>query len=444
VIRTTFVQSAGLAGSCLILSVSTLLAALAAVHATQAVETAPGDDPRVAQTQRAEIDDWLARHPRVTESIVWEAPDGRAKPFDTWTAAEKSFLLESVEAIAKGQSPDLPEAPPLLGNDARPLIAEQARYSPDLVWRYYVAYLAQSLALEIGGRLSWSLADYDAAQLALLLGSRSLFRWDETAGAYRIPFDLAAATPGDPVRIFQFLQANDLVANTRRATIERLLDWVRRNLLHFTGDWDAANVFDQWQYYGWPPVERMISGTKLASNPSSGVRHRSGGCLGTGGFLRIVLRTVNVPVDIIVSCPGHGVVHFTSEGLYISHADDIYHSTMHSTPEIPISELFIDEAKFEEWFGTADGHLSITVCKNVGRRIRELTIEYLPKEIVITHCQDRSQFKTPAESSVYQPFRFNYSVQDLQKLGLWERLEEKVKSRGGCAQIDKTGLSAED
>jgi hypothetical protein len=291
--------------------------------------------------------------------------------------------------------------------------------------------------MEIGGRLSWSLADYDAAQLALLLDSRSLYRWDEKTGAYRIPFDLAAATPGDPVRTFQFLRANGLLAETRRATIERLLEWVRRNVIHFSGDWDAANVFDQWQYYGWPPVERTLSGTKLASRPNGEVRHRSGGCLGTGGFLRIVLRTVNVPVDVVVPCPGHAVVHFASERLYLSHADDLYHSMMHSTPAIPVAELFIDESRFNQWFGGADGHISITICKNIGRRVRELTIERLPAELVADHCRDRAQFKSPAESSVYQPFRFNYSVEDLQKLELWKRLEEKVESLGGCGQMMK-------
>jgi hypothetical protein len=238
------------------------------------------------------------------------------------------------------------------------------------------------------------------------------------------------------VRTYEFLRTNGLLAETRRATIERVLDWVRRNVIHFSGDWDAANVFDQWQYYGWPPVERTIAGTKQTSNPSSGVRHRSGGCLGTGGFLRIVLRTINVPVDVIVACPGHGVVRFASEDLSISHADDLYHSIMRSTPEIPIGELFIDDAKFNRWFGGGDGRLNITVCKNVGRRVRELTIERLPRDLLASHCRDRVQGKSPAESSVYQPFRFNYSVPDLQKLRLWERLEEKVKTLGGCAQIN--------
>jgi hypothetical protein len=389
-------------------------------------------------TEKVDIDTWLTGHPGVAAAMVWQAPGGIVKPFPTWTAGEKSILIENVRTIAEGHSLGLPEAPPLLVRDgagARPLIAEQARYAPDLVWRYYVAYLAQSLAIEIGGTLSWSLADYDAAQLAILLDSRSLFVWDESTGAYRIPFDLAAATPGDPVRTFQFLRANDLVGPTRRATIERLLDWVRANLIHFTGDWDAANVFDQWQYYGWPPVERMIAGTKLASNSTGDVRHRSGGCLGTAGFLHIVLRTVNIPAAVIVPCPGHSIVHFASEGVYLSHGDDPYNSAMHSTPKIPVAELFIDQETFNAWFGGSDGRLNLTICKNIGRRIRELMIEHVPLDLVASHCQDRSKFKTPAESSVYQPFRFNYSVDELKQLGLWARLEERVKSLGGCARI---------
>jgi hypothetical protein len=442
-----FRPPSGLDNACSVRTVSVFLAFFLTAWLLHADDTAaagtPTDPPGVA----IDVDTWLVGQPGIAQAIVWQAPGGAVKTFPSWTAEEKSFLRKAVQTIADGGSLGLPEAPPPLVDghtDAPPLIAEQARYAPDLVWRYYVAYLAQSLALEIGGRLPWSLVDYDATQLALLLDSRSLFVWEERTAAYRIPFDLAAATPGDPVRTFRFLRANDLVAGTRRATIERLLEWVRRNLLHFSGDWDAANVFDQWQYYGWPPVERMISGTKLASDPSSDTRHRTGGCLGTGGFLRIVLRTVNVPAEVVVPCPGHGVVHFASEGLYLSHADDLYHSIMHSTPEISVDELFIDRTRFNQWFGGADGHLSITVCKNIGRRVRELTIERLPAEIVASHCRDRVQGKSPAESSVYQPFRFNYSVQDLQKLELWERLEEKVKSLGGCTHIEKKGLSHED
>lgn len=421
-----------------ILIVWLFLFAVFGIRPFQAVEGAATEGKRGTKLERAEVDAWLANHPGITGAMVWETSGGKPKSFSAWTAAEKTFLAESVAMIAAGRSSGLPEAPPLVVRDdlvARPLIPEQARYAPDLVWRYYVAYLAQSLAMEIGGRLSWSLTDYDAAQLALLLDSRTLFRWDEKTGAYRIPFDLAAATPGDPVRTYEFLRANELVAKTRRATIERLLDWARRNLIHFSGDWDAANVFDQWQYYGWPPVERTIAGTKLTSKPTSAARHRTGGCLGTGGFLRFVLRTVNIPVDVAVPCPGHAVVRFASEGLYLSHADDVYHSTMRTMPEIPIAALFIDEAEFDRWFGGADGHLSLTVCKNVGRRTRELTLEYLPRDLVESYCRDRARSKPPADSSVYQPFRFNYRVGDLQELGLWKRLDEKAKSLGGCGRV---------
>lgn len=405
---------------------------------TPAAETAAIEQRGEAATGKVDLGTWLTSHPAVAKAIVWQPPAGGVKAFPAWGTSEKSFLMEMVRTIGDGKSPDLSEAPPLLvqkGTSARPLIAEQARYAPDLVWRYYVAYLAQSLAMEINGGLSWSLTDYDAAQLALLLDSRSLFVWEEETGSYRIPFDLAAATPGDPVRTYHFLRSNDLIGETRRATIERLLEWVRTNLIHFSGDWDAANVFDQWQYYGWPPVERMIAGTKLASRRTGDLRHRSGGCLGTGGFLRTVLRTVNIPAEVVVPCPGHAVVHFASEGLYLSHGDDPYHALMHSTPKIPVAELFIDQTRFNAWFGGTDGRISITICKNIGRRIRELMIEGLPTDLVASHCRDRSQFKTPAESSVYQQFRFNYSVEDLQELGLWARLEERVKTLGGCGQI---------
>lgn len=49
-------------------------------------------------------------------------------------------------------------------------------------------------------------------------------------------------------------------------------------------------MHNHWQYRGWPPVERIISGT---NDPVLGVRHWTAGCRGTSGFLRLVLRTTN-------------------------------------------------------------------------------------------------------------------------------------------------------
>ena len=75
-----------------------------------------------------------------------------------------------------------------------------------------------------------------------------------------------------------------------------------------------------------PAASRIIAGTPFAGEenmPLGGILHRTAGCHGTAGFLRAVLRTVNIPVQERYA-NGHGIVAFTSESRYLSHADDPY------------------------------------------------------------------------------------------------------------------------
>lgn len=48
---------------------------------------------------------------------------------------------------------------------------------------------------------------------------------------------------------------------------------------------------------GEAPMLRTIEGTIDQANPEYGVRHWTAGCHGSAGFLRAILRTVNIPVD---------------------------------------------------------------------------------------------------------------------------------------------------
>jgi hypothetical protein len=299
---------------------------------------------------------------------------------------------------------------------------------------YFLAFVAQSLAAEIARTVPWSIAGYPTAELVPLFDSRTLFVADPPSGTYRIPYTTGAITPGDPVRIFRFLTTSQLIGATPRDTIERTVAWVGHNVVHFSGDWDAANVYAQWQYYGWPPVERILAGTTNANQPSMGMQRRSGACFGTVGLLHTLLRTVNVPVEVLNPCLGHGVPHFIHEHLYLSHGDDPYDIFMIATPPIPFAKLLIDQRQYDAWLSGGDP-VSITRCKNIGRQIRELSIRYLPNQLLRMRCADRSAGAEPARGQVYENFRFNYSVEQLQKQQLWERLDEKIAALGGCEKI---------
>jgi hypothetical protein len=387
-----------------------------------------------------DVGSWLNAHPDIAAALRWENPNGVSTPYHHWPAPMRARLAELTARIGRGEAPGLPEAPPLLRSSDPaapfpPLMPEWARWSLDVARDTYLAYAAQSLAVEIGRWVPWSMTADPPATLALLLDSRSLFRAEAASGSYRIPYDFGATTPGDPYRVYQFLRANQLIGPTTRDTIERLVAWTGRNVVHFQGDWDAANVYANWQYYGWPPLERVIGGTVDTAHPERGTARRSGACFGTVGFLRLVLRTVNIPVELLHPCPGHAIPHFVREHLYLSHGDDPYSTLLIATPPIPPAALLIDDAQYGRWFGSDE--VSIAQCKNIGRQVLELAIAHLPNEFLVRRCADRASGAARERSQVYEPFRFNYSVAQLDTIRLWERLDEKIDASGGCAKVPR-------
>jgi hypothetical protein len=412
-----------------------------AVHCATLVVAIAGRYTAAAATMPAagaEPSHWLADHPAVAEAITWEAPDGTVAAYPQWPAEMQAALQRACAAVMHGESTNVPEAPPLARpTDASvpfpPLNPELARWPAEIARDTLLAYVAQSLAVEIARAVPWSLTDYSPRELAPLLASRSLYVADPPSGTYRIPYNAGAITPGDPVRIARFLAAHQLLAPTARGTIERVVDWIAHNVVHFTGDWDAANVYTQWHYYGWPPAERILAGTVNDAMPSAGAQRRSGACFGTVGLLHTLLRTVNIPVELLHPCPGHGVPYFVHEGLYLSHGDDPYDTLWITTPPLAAAELFIDDAQYERWLATTE--VSITRCKNVGRQVRELALRHLSNELMQKRCRDRAAGIAPDASEVYQVYRFDYPLAALDQQHLWQRLDEKIDRLGGCAKV---------
>ena len=127
-----------------------------------------------------------------------------------------------------------------------------------------------------------------------------------------------------------FLRTANLVGASRTATVARLLDWAQDNLVHFYGDLDYGTAEQHWQYRGLPPITRIIEGTTSTRPGGAIFAHWTAGCHGTAGFLRNVLRVVNIPVELIRVC-GHAQTHFLPEGTYLDHTDGLYDSTFAAT-----------------------------------------------------------------------------------------------------------------
>jgi len=232
---------------------------------------------------------------------------------------------------------------------------------------------------------------------------------------------------------------NNMVAATTRLTMENLLEWCRANLVHFDGDNALVNLVDYWQYGGFPPLERILAGTVRTSVPADGPQHWTAGCKCTTGFLRLMLRTANIPVKPLRLCETggkHAAPHFLTEDLYLSHGDDVAGKFHDATPPIPIGELFTSSADFTAWFGP--GVPEAKVCENVGRRPVELGLVYLPNNLLRLHCDDLSAGRDHASSRVYMVFKYVYTVAELETANLWGRMDAKIASFGGCAGIPVT------
>jgi len=404
-----------------------LAAGLFLLPACRPAPTDPAD-----LSSRVPLDRWLDEHPAIAASIAWEETDGSVRAYSGFTHAETRDLASLVESIRRGEETGLPEAPPLHTPRDPNGEGDGTDLDPEVAWRFFAAYVAQSLAAEIDRRVPWSMEALPAADRALLLDSRSLFVSHD--GAYEIPYRLGFVTPGDPVRTRRFLEENDLLGATRRETIERLIDWSRDHLAHFVGRGDAASLLATWQYAGSPAVERMLRGTRWDGDVEPGNRHWTYGCWGTGGFLRAVLRTVNIPADVMARCD-HALPHFPSEGVALSHGDDPYNRFTRSG-RTPASRLLVDDATIERWLG--DGSAA-SGCANVSRRVAEIALEDLPPYALEVYCGDLAKALPREKGRVFQSFASLGTVGDLEAAGLWRRLQERLDAIGGCAAFPRAG-----
>jgi hypothetical protein len=126
-----------------------------------------------------------------------------------------------------------------------------------------------------------------------------------------------------------------------------------------------------WQYRRLPPISRIISGTTSTYPGASTFAHWTAGCHGTAGLLRNVLRSVNVPVQILRAC-GLGQALFLTERTYLDHADDPYNLGFKASGRSS-ADLLIDDATYTSWFGPSLDNQDTTGCADVGRRAAELT-----------------------------------------------------------------------
>jgi hypothetical protein len=149
-----------------------------------------------------------------------------------------------------------------------------------------------------------------------------------------------------------------------------------------------------------------------------------------------LLRAVNIPVQYVYT-EDHAIPFFPTEGLYLSHGDDPYdvYSRIHTSGQAtPSTEFFISAETWDVWFGPSVP--PATRLNNISRRPVENAVTYLPDYLMFLRCDDISAGRSNAEARVFtESLSKYYELADLQAANLWQRLDAKIQSLGGCTAI---------
>jgi hypothetical protein len=416
--------------------------------------------PNVCRLTFSAFDEWITSRPQIAEAIVWEDALGPLK-YAQWYDLQKLDLYDKYLRRCFKTELALVDPPPnlladiLSDNDFTVTLLD-----PKYAWPLYLSYVANSIWLEetrereiqegVGpASISWQLTDYSSEELTLLLSSRCFYRWvdncrithdgltyDTGLSGYIIESQRTAgrSLPAPPDYVLSFLNQNDMIASSRSSTVASLLEWFRKNARHYPGRALAGNMESLWDYRGDPPVSRVIEFTDNLNHIYYA------GCHGAAGFLSQVLKAVNIPGKYVrPSDMGDAQLGiFTTQWMYLDHADNLCTAYAKCTPNYPAEELLIDQGQWDAWLGA--GVPLADRKKNVGRRVLELAIVYLPNQLLQLHCSERDAGLPHEETAVYGMFSHLYSVQNLENENLWARMDDKIESFGGCNNIPSWGL----
>lgn len=244
----------------------------------------------------------------------------------------------------------------------------------------YMSYVAQSLALEAGEALNWSVATASAANLHHLLNSRSMmhrmsgstdFFFGEPGGGgdARIKY-IGRVSPATPIFVYNWARAQGILKETEQATVVALLEWLRANAVHFYGTATYANMQEHWGYPAQTSAYHVMVGT--VRDTENTVEHWTAGCHGTVGFVKSLLKALNIPVETIYTC-GHGQLYFPTLGLYLDHGDNPYNANVTSQPAKEASSLLVDQSTYTTWFSASPDYLDPAnpLCNNIGRSAQD-------------------------------------------------------------------------
>jgi hypothetical protein len=390
--------------------------------------------PTVPDTPEVQLAMLLGKHPAVADELRWYVPGVGWTAYVDWPLEFKDALLTSMVGAIEGTPSGVVEIPPII-EGVWGISFENAQ-------AIYLAHVGHSLAVELTGRVPWSLTDYNAEQLHEILDPQAMLPSGPQCGMTKVTpsealeceqlvmgFSGDGVTAMPPQDTWAFLQEEGLIGATRVDTIGLLSDWTRAHLLHSFSNIPQGIGLRQyfWGYDGPPLVKAMIEGVVLFDKPYQGLTHWSRHCGGTTSFLQSVLRVANLPVK--KKHFGHRLPHFMYVDLYASHGDDFYSLLVKTDPPVPTSYLdyLIDQEQYEAWFQTE----GVSPNDFIGMKPCMVALHQPPRRFLYEWCRHRDDGDPARIERVYASLARCSTEAELDAY-YWDLLGSVADSVGGC------------
>ena len=366
---------------------------------------------------------YFQQNQEIKSHILWETANDVFICYDNWTEEMKSDLDSVLQKIIHQQDLNI-QYPIRLFNEPEPghwgipsLFFEDA-------WQIYLAHIAQTIIADHFNYISWDLDTASEEKLGHLFNGGSFYKFIDDH--YEVKYEHGNATLGNPVYVFNFLRKNNLIGNNERNTIERILEWGRDNLLHYSkkpGE-TLEDSYIRWfnGFQGWyPPVRTIIDGVSDGEK----IVHVIRGCHGTTGFLKAICRVINIEVQDAFyygyMFTGHSQTVFPSINSFLCHADDVYSGFSKTYPRVPITKILFDFDSYTNLFN--DELLDKNVSKSV-----ELICDYLPYDFPNLYCNNGLDYILEG----YGINKFFGQKSDSISQKLQSKMDSLIENYGGC------------
>ncbi len=303
-------------------------------------------------------------------------------------------------------------------------------------WNIYVKNVAFRLLVEMGKVTPWSLNEYNKSQIEIILSGASMFK--KTPQGFEL---LRAMIPTSPLKAYSFLAQNKLLGKTRDEIFQKILEWERVNLFHASLPAEIASEIDYKMmpgviyhgYQGNPPAIYILQPTQCVykGKTCSDIHYYSLGCSSTAFLNAYLFETLNIPaVTKFVEPTAH--MTWCAMGKCATHGDDPYalksaSDIMQPIGPASIMEILVSEDQYNAWFNKNNPKAK----DYIGRSTVDMDLKYIPLRLLRNYCNDGPD-KGHSEGQVYQKFSHVYSLEELEAQQLWKKMDDKLKSIGGC------------